>query len=158
MNIMKGKTMKLREKEIHALRQAKRLKAFRIRNSDNENAFVDIYHHIQQEVNLYDNNKKNNQLTKSSADSARIWLSRYAKLIPNVELYWVSLLIQDTKNSKPWLCSMTNSCLSLEKAKEVIEKGRNNYQVLSAWIDTFDNKVKTTVFHECYVNTIGDVH
>lgn len=73
-----------------------------------------------------------------------------------MKLYWVSFLIQDTENSIPWLCAMQNACLSLEKAKEIIEKGRSNYRVLSAWVDTFDdNNVKTVVFHECYINSMG---
>lgn len=76
-----------------------------------------------------------------------------------MELYWVSLLIQDTENSKPWLCAIGDSCLSLEKAKEVIEKGKSTYRVLSVWVDTFDDdNVKTTVFHECYVNTLGMIN
>lgn len=76
----------------------------------------------------------------------------------NVELYWVSLLVQDTENSKPWLCAMSDGCLSSEEAKGVINKGKSNYRVLSAWIDTFDNdNVKATVFHECYINAMGAI-
>ena len=82
-------------------------------------------------------------------------LRRWDFLMADVELYWVSLLIQDTENSKPWLYAITDSCLSLEEAREVIRKGKSNYRVLSAWIDTFDNNnAKTTVFHECYINAI----
>lgn len=41
---------------------------------------------------------------------------------------------------------------------ETIKRGRSNYRVLCAWIDTFDkNNDKSTVFHECYVNAIGNV-
>lgn len=72
--------------------------------------------------------------------------------------YWVSVLIQDTENSKPWLSSMTDSCISLNKAKNIIEKYRTNYRVLSAWIDTFDeNNQKSTVLHECYIDTLGNI-
>ena len=75
-----------------------------------------------------------------------------------MKLYWVSLLIQDTENSKPWLSSMSSGCTSFEEAMETIKRGRNNYRVLCAWIDTFDeNDNKSTVFHECYVNAIGNV-
>lgn len=77
-----NKNMILTEKEKQALKQARKLKAFRIRSSkDNENTFSDIYYHIQHEVNLYNNKAENNQLTKSSANSAKVWLSRYAKII-----------------------------------------------------------------------------
>lgn len=72
--------------------------------------------------------------------------------------YWVSVLIQDSENSQPWLSRMLDSRSSLSEAKEVIELYRNNYRVLSAWVDTYgENKVKTTVFHECYVDTLGDL-
>lgn len=73
--------------------------------------------------------------------------------------YWVSVLIQDSENSQPWLSRMLDSRSSLSEAKEIIEKYRNNYRVLSAWVDTYgENEVKTTVFHECYVDTLGDLN
>lgn len=76
-----------------------------------------------------------------------------------MKLYWVSLLIQETENSKPWLCAMTDACVSLEESVKVIEKGKINYRVLSAWVDTFDNgNNKTTVFHECYINALGNIN
>ena len=75
-----------------------------------------------------------------------------------MKLYWVSLLIQDTENSKPWLSAISNGYISLEEAMKTIERGRSNYRVLSAWIDIFDEGGnKSTVFHECYVNAIGNV-
>ena len=73
-------------------------------------------------------------------------------------LYWVSLIIQDAENSKPWLSSMSSGCVSFEEAMKTIERGRNNYRVLSAWVDVFDeNNAKITMFHECYVNVVGKV-
>lgn len=73
--------------------------------------------------------------------------------------YWVSLLIQDNEHSEPWLAAMTDSCISMKEAMDTVNKGRENYRVLSAWIDTFDeDNKKTTVFHECYVDAIGKVH
>ena len=34
-----------------------------------------------------------------------------------MKLYWGSLLIQDTeKKSKPWVCAMSDGCISLEQA------------------------------------------
>lgn len=73
--------------------------------------------------------------------------------------YWVSVLIQDSENSKPWLSRMSDNCSNLSEAIEVIEKARNNYRVLSAWVDTYgENKVKTTVYHECYVDTLGNLN
>lgn len=73
-------------------------------------------------------------------------------------LYWVSYLVQDKEDGKPWLCSVSESCSSFEEALKVIEKGRSSYRLLAAWIDTYDeNEVKTTVFHECYVNALGSI-
>jgi hypothetical protein len=73
-------------------------------------------------------------------------------------LYWVSYIVQYDEKSKPWLCSANSGCLSLEQAKEVIEKCRSSYRILSAWIDTFDNNNnKTTIFHECYINAVGKI-
>lgn len=73
-----------------------------------------------------------------------------------MNLYWVSLLIQDTDKSKPWLCAMTDGCTSLDRAMDVISSCRKKYRVLSAWVDTFNSKNnKNTVFHECYVNSCG---
>ncbi len=73
-------------------------------------------------------------------------------------LYWVSLLIQDTEQSKPWVNAISTGCISLEKALESIKKGRKHFRVLSAWVDTFDEcNNKTTVFHECYVNSLGNI-
>lgn len=75
-----------------------------------------------------------------------------------MKLYWVSLLIQDTENSNPWLCAMTDSETSLESAMETIKRGRENYRVIAAWIDTFDeNNEKETVYHQCYISAIGNV-
>jgi hypothetical protein len=65
--------------------------------------------------------------------------------------YWVSLIIQDKENSKPWLCAMSECCLSLDEAKKLIDQQRKNYRVLSAWVDTYYEEVKETVFHECYI-------
>lgn len=76
-----------------------------------------------------------------------------------MKFYWVSLLIQDNEHSKPWLCSMTDSCVSIDDAMDTIRKGRDNYRVLSAWVDAFDkDNEKHTVFHECYVDAVGNVH
>ena len=72
--------------------------------------------------------------------------------------YWVSLLIQDKDNSRPWLAEMKECSLSLKEAMKAIDTGRKNYRVLAAWIDCFDKKdVKTTVYHECFVDFCGNI-
>ena len=71
-------------------------------------------------------------------------------------LYWVSAIIQDKGDSKPWLLAVSEGELSLERAKAAIDFIKKNHTVLSAWIDTFnENKVKETVFHECYIDAFG---
>ena len=73
-------------------------------------------------------------------------------------LYWVSFLVQDSETSRPWVCSLSTGCTSLKDAMIAISNGRNNYRVLSAWVDVFDeNNAKITMFHECYVNVVGKV-
>ena len=37
-----------------------------------------------------------------------------------MKLYWVSLLIQDTENSKPWVSAMSSGCANLGEAMETI--------------------------------------
>ena len=75
-----------------------------------------------------------------------------------MKLFWVSAIIQNKGDNKPWLCAMTDSEVRLEDAMETITKARENHNVLSAWIDVFDeNNVKETVFHECYIDAFGYV-
>ena len=70
--------------------------------------------------------------------------------------YWVSAIIKDNEDKEPWLYAVTDGVLSFDKAMEVVNKTRENYIVLSAWIDVFDeNGVKNTVFHECYINKVN---
>lgn len=53
---------------------------------------------------------------------------------------------------------MTDGCISFDGAMKLIKKGKSNYRTLCAWIDTFDESGnKSTIFHECYVNAIGNV-
>ena len=74
-------------------------------------------------------------------------------------LYYVSAIIQNEGDAKPWLCAMTDSIISLKNAMEVIDRARTNHNVLSAWIDMFDeNNVKQTVFHECYIDILGNIN
>lgn len=71
--------------------------------------------------------------------------------------YWVSFIVQDNECSKPWLCSVNNSFTSIEEAMKIIENGRQNYRVISAWIDVLENDVKTTIYHQCFVDIMGNL-
>lgn len=74
-----------------------------------------------------------------------------------MELYWVSCIIHDKGNKKPYLLSAYTGELSLEKAMETISLIRKEHRVLSAWVDIFNNNKRETVFHECYINVFGDL-
>lgn len=67
--------------------------------------------------------------------------------------YWTSVIIFNEGDSKPWLCAMSSPQFSLERAMKEVERLRENYNVLSAWVDTFDENInnKEIVFHECYM-------
>lgn len=74
-----------------------------------------------------------------------------------MKLYWVSAIIQNTYDRKPWLCAMDKGELSLDKAMKIIAHIKRSHNVISAWIDVFDkNNVKQTIFHECYIDAFGD--
>ena len=70
----------------------------------------------------------------------------------DMKLYWPSAIIFDKTDDKPWLCASSDSCLSLDEAKSVIQNMSANYNVIAAWIN--DDKHQT-VFHECYINALG---
>jgi hypothetical protein len=73
-------------------------------------------------------------------------------------LFWVSLIIQEDVDTKPWLCSKSTGFLRIEDAKKEIQYMREHDRVISAWIDVFDeNDVKKTVFHECYIDVFGNL-
>lgn len=36
-----------------------------------------------------------------------------------MKLYWVSLLIQDTENSKPWVSAMSSGCANLYRTNKL---------------------------------------
>lgn len=75
-----------------------------------------------------------------------------------MERYWLSAIVKSTENGKPWNLSTYDSTGSIAEALEILERYKKNYIVLSAWIDTFDEQDKKhTVFHECYVDTFGNV-
>lgn len=70
--------------------------------------------------------------------------------------YWVSLIIQNDDDRRAWLSAMSDSVSTIEQAKVTIKRARSNFKVLSAWIDEFDeNDKKTTVYHRCYVDSLG---
>ena len=74
-----------------------------------------------------------------------------------MKLYWVSAIVQNKEDKKPWLRATSNGT-NFNEAMEIINRIKEHSTVLSIWIDTFDeNNVKETVFHECYLNGIGQI-
>jgi hypothetical protein len=72
-------------------------------------------------------------------------------------LYWVSAIVKNKNDKKSYLLAMSDGETNKDKAMENIAWLKENYTVLSAWIDTFDeNNVKQTVFHECYIDAFGN--
>ena len=66
--------------------------------------------------------------------------------------YWVSFIVQDQENSKPWLLNLQNGYSTMKEAINAIEKGRHNFRVLSAWIETYNKDGKSIIkFHRCYI-------
>lgn len=102
--------------------------------------------------------RHNNESMLQGLSKLQSYVARLKRGELQYDNYWVSLLVQDYENGKPWLVEMQTCSLTLKDALKVIHTGRNNYRVLSAWIDCFDkNDEKITIFHECYVNAIGNV-
>ena len=72
--------------------------------------------------------------------------------------YWVSMIIQNEHDKRAWLCPMAESVCDTDEAEDLILKARKQFTVLSAWIDIFDSDgVKKTVYHESYVDVLGNV-
>lgn len=66
--------------------------------------------------------------------------------------YWVSAIIFDEGDTKPWLCTITTAQDTLEQAKVHIQTLCKNHTVLDAWVDVVDDKDNTTVvYHECFM-------
>lgn len=67
-------------------------------------------------------------------------------------LYWVSAIVMNDGDKKPWLCAMSEGHVELSKALEEAGRLSANHSVLSVWIDLVNNEgFKETVFHACYL-------
>ena len=75
-----------------------------------------------------------------------------------MKLYFVSAIIQNPYNAKAWCCAVNDAKSNLSQAMELVGWMKNNHRVLSIWIDEFDDKQKTVVFHECYVDCFGETN
>lgn len=72
--------------------------------------------------------------------------------------YWTNYIIQDSLNTRAYRISSYDCCLSLDSALLAVETMQFNYTVLAAWIDLTDgNEKPITIWHECYVDSLGHV-
>ena len=72
-----------------------------------------------------------------------------------MKLYWVNAIIQDEHDKRAWLCTLTDSCCSMENAIEALDILKSQHIVLAAWIDYTDERGSRIVFFDCYVNALG---
>ena len=67
-------------------------------------------------------------------------------------MYWVSAIVFDEGDTRPWLCAISTAKDTLEQSMYQLEFTRQHHNVLSGWIDVFnDDNTKQTIFHECYM-------
>ena len=59
-----------------------------------------------------------------------------------MELYWVSLLIQETENSRPWLSAMLSGCMSLEKLLILLRKAET---IIGCYVHGLINLMKMEI-------------
>lgn len=71
-------------------------------------------------------------------------------------LFWVSAIVYNEGDKAPRLCAMSEGELNLSKAMEGIAFLKQNNRVLSAWVDTYNDSLKSTVYHECFIDAFGD--
>lgn len=67
-----------------ALKEVVQLKAFKVRNDDNENNFADVYFHVQHEADMYEEGEEND-LTLSTYLSVKKWLKKHHALYMKYE-------------------------------------------------------------------------
>lgn len=71
--------------------------------------------------------------------------------------YYVSTIVQNDYDKRAWLCPIINPVLSLEDALLELEKFRKLHMVISAWVDQVCENGTRMVFHECYIDWLGNI-
>ena len=78
--------------------------------------------------------------------------------------YWTNFILRRTdrytKETKIWHSPTTSPFNTLDETRNEIQlmRNRDDFDVISAWVDAYDNENnKTTVFHDCYINFVGNV-
>ena len=75
-------------------------------------------------------------------------------------LYWVSMLIDDTKeDGRVWRCDWSDPCNSLDEAMNKINALAPEMNIIMVWIDRTSRSDGDTsiipIYHKCYLNAIG---
>ncbi len=97
--------------------------------------FTKVLNEVAETLDIFPYNKQKNDSAKS--------------------LYWVTLLIDDSKTGyRVWPCAWQDACLSLEEALQKVEKARSSHNVIMVWIDSTDADHNNTkpVYHKCYLD------
>ena len=80
-----------------------------------------------------------------------------------INQYWVNFILKrtdkHTKETKIWCSSTSSPFKTLDKAHNEIQlmRQRDDFDVVSAWIDESGDGITTTVFHDCYINFVGNI-
>lgn len=69
----------LTQEEKQAVKECKKLKAYKIRDDNNEENFSDIYYHVLHEADMYEWGEETD-LKKSGYIAAKQWLLKYQYL------------------------------------------------------------------------------
>lgn len=72
-------------------------------------------------------------------------------------MYWVNAIVLNLGTRKPCHIANSTACEDLNQAKSMISRLSNQFELISAWIDKIEDDVKITVFHECYVDALGNI-
>lgn len=71
--------------------------------------------------------------------------------------YFVSAIIFDEEDEKPWKLEIHEPSQSLPGAHDMIRLIRESYNTLSVWIDELgeSNNIRT-IYHRCYIDCFGN--
>ena len=75
-----------------------------------------------------------------------------------MKLYFVSAIVQNPNDTKPWLCAASEGKPTFSDALDLVDWMKKNYTLMSVWVDAIENSQKDVVFHECYLDCFGGVN
>lgn len=111
----------------------------------------------------YEAVKKAYELLSDPSDKVLEYYSYETKEAEVTSQYWVNFILKrtdrHTKETKVWYSPSTSPFNTLDKTHNEIQsmRQRDDFDVVSAWIDKSDGDNTTTVFHDCYINFVGNI-